>query len=245
MKPHAWKMITCFVSEFIGAFMLVFLGCMGCISTPLISNNHFQMCFNFGLVVMIVVQCCACVSGAHANPAISIAALIYGTLTLPMTFIYCVAQMLGAFMGYGLLRGILPEVVREAPHANHALCVTTVHPELYPLQGVFVEFIATGILLLICCAVWDARNANYHDSVSIRFGLAVACLAITAGPYTGCSMNPARSFAPALWNVDFTDHWVYWLGPISGAITATCLWKYILRAKEEKKIIEREELPLN
>lgn len=65
-------------------------------------------------------------------------------------------------------------------------------PTVSNSQAFAVEFLITMVLTLICCGVWDPRNAKHHDSVPLRFGLAITCLAISAGPYTGASMNPAR-----------------------------------------------------
>lgn len=95
----------------------------------------------------------------------------------------------------------------------------------------------------MCCGVWDPRNANHHDSVQLKFGLTITCLALSGGPYTGGSMNPARSFAPALWHLNFENHWIYWFGPILSAIVATYLYKYVFW-KETPKPLEQNDRKL-
>ncbi|XP_011190596.1 aquaporin AQPAn.G isoform X1 [Zeugodacus cucurbitae] len=249
MKNSTLDKICSFLGELIGTGLLVFLGCMGCVKNAAYENNHFQMTFNFGLVVLVIIQCFGCVSGAHLNPAVTLAAYIYNLVSLPMAGIYFVGQMLGGFIGYGLLKALIPTnaVTLEGPHN---LCVTSVHGDINAWQGCAIEFIITGVLIFTCCGVWDPRNSKFHDSVPIRFGLAISCLAITAGQFTGASMNPARSFAPALWNSDFQDHWVYWVGPLAGSAVCAIVYKVIFRREvaEEKvnnKLRAMEEVPLS
>lgn len=81
--------------------------------------------------------------------------------------------------------------------------------------------------MLTACAIWDPRNSKNSDSVAIKFGLIVCALATIVGPYTGCSMNPARSFAPALWNAHWTNNWIYWVGPVVGSLLASLSYKLI------------------
>uniref|UniRef100_W8B2D9 Aquaporin AQPAe.a n=1 Tax=Ceratitis capitata TaxID=7213 RepID=W8B2D9_CERCA len=248
MKVSTLDKICSFLGELIGTGLLVFLGCMGCVKNNAYENNHFQMTFNFGLVVMVIIQCFGCVSGAHLNPAVTLAALIYEMISLPMAAIYFVGQMLGGFIGYGLLKALIPENAVSLDGAS--LCVTTVHKDITVWQGCAIEFIITGVLIFTCCGVWDPRNAKFHDSVPIRFGLAISCLAITAGQFTGASMNPARSFAPALWNTEFAGHWIYWVGPMTSAAICALVYKVIFRREvvEEKvhnKLRAMEEVPLS
>lgn len=101
-------------------------------------------------------------------------------VSAPMAIIYFCGQMLGGFIGYGLLKVVLPTAAFAVKGSAHQLCVTVPHADVGPMKGVAIEFIITAILILVCCGVWDPRNAKFHDSVPIRFGLAIACLAITA-----------------------------------------------------------------
>lgn len=150
-----------------------------------------------------------------------------------MGCLYVLAQVLGAFMGYGLLIIVTPDNILHPPNSTGAAVGATIpHPDLTVSQAFAVEFVATAVLISFCCAVWDPRNEKFGDSVSIRFGLAIAGLALVAvcdtftvirllsthyaniiyrifqGPFTGASMNPARSFGPAIWSGDFYLHWV-------------------------------------
>lgn len=126
-----------------------------------------------------------------------------------MACIYFVAQLLGAFMGYGLLLVITPaDIFGPLGAEQTGLCVTAPHASLTPYQALAFEYISTTVLIMICAGVWDPRNAKYQDSIPLKFGFAITAIGCIIGPFTGASMNPVRSFAPALWNQDFRMHWV-------------------------------------
>lgn len=148
---------------------------------------------------------------------------------MQMAFIYFVAQMLGAFMGYGLLIVVTPAKLFFPEGADTGLCVTLPHDSLTTMQALMIEFIVTSVLILLCCSVWDPRNAKHGDAVPLKFGFAITAIGSVAvslkkptnarrnsifndfsiqGPFTGASMNPVRSFAPALWNQNFEHQWV-------------------------------------
>ncbi|XP_017837135.1 aquaporin AQPcic-like [Drosophila busckii] len=248
-SQDTWDKITCGLAEVLGTAILVFLGCGGCIKTNLFPNNHLQLAFNFGLAVLIAIQCVGCISGAHLNPAVTVGAYIYGKISLSMSLVYFVAQIVGAFAGYALLQIVMPY---STMHMPNGFCVTLPHFAVSPAQAFGIEFLSTAILLFICCGVWDPRNAAHHDSVPVRFGLAVACLAITVGPFTGCSLNPARSLAPAVWNGNYASHWIYWLAPLSGGAIATLVYRAVFRRRVsllqttvQGKVIQLEEVQLN
>lgn len=125
-----------------------------------------------------------------------------------MTGLYILAQFLGSFLGYGLLKLVTPTAVFKPLEGMPGICTTVPAKDLNDLQAVLVEFFVTTVLILVCCGVWDPRNAKNTDSIPLKFGFTVAALSIVAGPYTGCSMNPARTLGPAIWNQDLRKFWV-------------------------------------
>ncbi|XP_024880596.1 aquaporin-like, partial [Temnothorax curvispinosus] len=120
-------------------------------------------------------------------------------------------------------------------------CVNDLHVDLSAIQGLIIEGLATAVLMLVVCSVWDPRNQKNSDSVPIKFGLTVAVMGTAVGPYTGCSMNPARTFAPALWNNQWTHHWIYWFGPIGGAMISSFMYRTIFGVPDE--VEEEEPIP--
>ncbi|XP_076237098.1 aquaporin AQPAe.a-like isoform X2 [Calliopsis andreniformis] len=231
------------LAEILGTSMLVFMGCMGCIGSLGVVPSHLQISLAFGLTVMVVIQSLGHISQAHVNPAITVGAVMLGVKTLPEGVVYLLSQLVGSIIGYGLLKAVTPmgRLTSKGPNEEAMFCVTDLHTDLSAIQGLLLEGVSTGILMLVACAVWDSRNAKNTDSVPIRFGLTVAVLATTVGPYTGCSMNPARSLAPALWNGQWSHHWIYWFGPIGGALLSSFMYKTIFgiqRQTEEETVPE-------
>lgn len=163
-----------FLGELIGTGMLMFFGLGGCLAwgQPL---SALQATLNFGFVIMIIVQIFGCISGAHLNPAVSLAAYIHGLLDLQLTAIHVAAQMVGAFMGFGLLKVLTP-----AQHFGDSFGMNVVNPDVTIVQAVSIEFVTTMVLILVCCSAWDPRNAHSTDSLSLRFGLAITSLALVS-----------------------------------------------------------------
>ncbi|XP_034936324.1 aquaporin AQPAe.a-like isoform X2 [Chelonus insularis] len=238
-----WDTLLCGAAEFAGTAMLVLLGCGGCIGSLGIVPSYLQANLTFGLAVMIVIQCFGHISHAHVNPAITVGSIVLGKKSIAEGLVYLVAQMLGSVMGYGLLKLITPTgmMFHDSPEAAHNFCITALNPMISTAQGLMAEILATMVLMAIACAVWDKRNEINTDSTALRFGLAVSCLAMVFGKYTGCSMNPARSFGPAIWNNSWSEHWVYWFGPITGSALAAALYRVAFGIKEDNNELQVPE----
>ncbi|CAH1953469.1 unnamed protein product [Acanthoscelides obtectus] len=251
------RIVLC-ASEVGGTATLVFLGCMGCVSGiygPLGKIPHEQISWTFGLAVMVAVQVFGHISGSHINPIVTVAAATLGNIPLIQVPIYFVGQLLGALLGFGLLKVVTPAQLLGNVYKNATdgtvtkslgICSPAVNPLITPAQGFMVEFLITLILTLVCCGVWDPKNSDKHDSVSIRFGLTIAVLAMAGGPYTGANMNPVRSFAPALFNGDWENHWVYWLGPLSAAFVGALFYRFVfMKERPPSEETLPEGLPLS
>lgn len=92
-----------------------------------------------------------------------------------MACIYIIAQLIGSFMGYGMLMILTPASILKISGAS--ICVTKPHLSVTPYQAIAIEFIATMIFVWICCSIWDPRNARYHDSIAIKLGFGVTAIA--------------------------------------------------------------------
>lgn len=186
MKSTILDTVSFFLAELMGVAFILFFGCMGCLNEA----PHLQAALNFGIAVMVSVQIFGFISGAHFNPAVTVAALIYKKISIPMACIYFMAQMLGGFMGFGLLKVVIPTHIFNPNNSTEGpgLCTTMPHEGVSNIQALTIEFVATTVLILVCCAVWDERNSHLHDSVALRFGFLIFMLACSAGPFTGASM---------------------------------------------------------
>lgn len=229
------------LAELIGTSILVLVGCMGCVASLGVVPSHLQITLTFGLAVMVVIQCIGHISQAHINPAITVGAVVLGKKTIPEGLVYIISQLIGAILGYGMLKVVTPQdrLTSGTVNQSRLFCVTDLHTELSAIQGLIIEGISTAVLVLVFCSVVDPRNERNTDSVAIKFGLTVTVLATAIGPYTGASMNPVRSFAPALWNNQWSHQWVYWFGPLGGALFASFAYRTIFGVAE--KIPEDEE----
>ncbi|XP_018023599.1 aquaporin AQPAe.a-like [Hyalella azteca] len=123
--------------------------------------------------------------------------------------------------------------------------VSHVNPDLTNGQAFGVEVICTFVLILTVFGVTDSRRADVKGPVALAIGFAAIGTHLFGIPYTGASMNPARSFGPALvmGGDAWTQHWIYWVGPLFGSILATLLYTLVFR--EKKILLVREEAPEN
>ncbi|KAK9888629.1 hypothetical protein WA026_000857 [Henosepilachna vigintioctopunctata] len=214
------------LAEFFGTGILVFLGCMSCVHMSL--NTHLHISFTFGLAIMIAVQCFGHISGSHINPAVTIAAVVLGHTPLIHFPLYAISQILGGIADFFPF------------DSQNGICTPTLGAGISPWQGAGVEFILTFILLLVCAALWDCRNTDKHDSLSLRLGFAVAGLVMAGAPFSGSNMNPARTFAPVLLNNTWDNWWVWWIGPMMGGLAAGVLYRYAFSKEED----DREHTPV-
>ena len=141
-----------------------------------------------------------------------------------MAIMFTIAEIIGAILGYGLLQYLSPEILFTSAEG---VCMTLPHENISVTQGFFIEFFLTCGLTTLICGVWDPRNKKYADSAPLRIGLGIAALSIAGGPYTGASMNPVRSLAPALWNWNWDHQWIFWVAPPSAALITSVFYKTI------------------
>ncbi|KYN06884.1 PREDICTED: aquaporin AQPAe.a-like [Cyphomyrmex costatus] len=247
-RGAVWKLqentMTMFTAEVIGTAMLLYIGCMGSVgSMGLVPPPALQTALSFGLTVNFIIMTIGHISGAHLNPAITIGAVIIGLKSIPTGVVYFLGQLIGAIVGYGMLKLLTPaELFNDGnSYSDVGVCVTVVHPGISSVQGLLTEIFCTCFLVCAACATWDPRCSHLTDSVALKFGFSVTVLSFTAGPYTGCSMNPVRSFAPALWTGNWKDHWIYWVGPILGALLGTFVYQLLFA---ETKPIRKKSICL-
>jgi len=218
-------------TEALGTFFLVLVG-----TGTIMADDHLNgaigpvgIALAFGLVVMGMIHATGHLSGAHLNPAVTIGLWSTGRFPAGSVIAYLVAQLVGAATASGLLaviRAQLSAAQLSGPNAPSlsisqsgplSLGVTITH--VGPALGLLVEFVLTFALMFVIMAMaTDARAAGGFAPLAI--GATVAFDALLGGALTGASMNPARSFGPALITGEWTHHWIYWVAPIAGALAA-------------------------
>ncbi|MCX9014399.1 MAG: aquaporin [Candidatus Methanoperedens sp.] len=210
-----------YISEFIGTFALVFIGA-GSVATNYISDGAlglFGIATAFGLVVMAMIYATGHISGTHINPAVTIALVATKKMGGKDAVPYIISQLAGAVVAGMMLRIIYPTAV-EAVN----LGTTGLGAGVSFGTGVLVEAILTFLLVFtIFGAAVDSRAAPGFAGFAI--GMVVLFDILVGGPLTGASMNPARTFGPALASGYWVNHLVYWIGPIIGGVLAGLVYE--------------------
>lgn len=207
-----------YVSELIGTFALVFCG-TGAIVINQQSGGaitHVGVAITFGLIVMSMIYALGSVSGAHMNPAVSVAFVVAKRFPLKELLPYIVSQVAGALLASGTLKLLFP--------ANEVLGATL--PAGTAMQSFVMELILTFFLMLVIIQV-ATGSKEQGMFAGLAIGATVALEAMFAGPVCGASMNPVRSLAPALVSGHMEHLWVYLIAPVLGAVLAIFIWAFL------------------
>jgi len=211
-------MIRKSISELIGTFALVFCG-TGAIVIDNVTKGgvtHAGVAITFGLIVMAMIYGLGDVSGAHLNPAVSIAFTLAGRLPLRSLPVYLISEVAGAFLASVALRLLFP---------TDQLLGATI-PAGSAWQSFVLELILTFFLMLVIMGV-ATGSKEQGLFAGIAIGSVILLEAMFAGPICGASMNPARSLAPAIVSGHTEDLWVYLTAPVIGAALAIPIWKFL------------------
>ena len=174
--------------------------------------GHGGVAAAFGLVVFVLIQGLGETSGAHVNPAVTVAFWAMGRFPGRRVLPYVLAQLAGAALGSGLVKLI------ATPGSDLGATL----PAHGPWQALGIEIFLTFWLMLVIFRVTSGpKEAGVLAGLAIS--ATVALEALVAGPLTGASMNPARSLAPALLSGHMADWWVYVVGPVAGALLAVAV----------------------
>ncbi|KAM7012649.1 aquaporin-4-like [Tautogolabrus adspersus] len=183
----------------------------------------------FGLSIATMVQCFGHISGAHINPAVTAAMVVTRKISLAKAAFYLLAQCVGAIVGAAILSGVTPASVRGG------MGITTVNKSISVGNALVVELFITFQLVFTVFATCDHKRSDLKGSSALAIGLSVCIGDLFAIPYTGASMNPARSFGPAMVTWSWDNHWVYWVGPSLGGALAAALYEYLFCPDPELK----------
>ncbi len=195
-------------AEFIGTFALVFAG-TGAIVINDVSGGavtHVGVALTFGLIVLAMIYTVGDVSGAHLNPAVTFGFFAARRLPAGQVLPYVASQCAGALAASLLLRLLF---------SAHATLGSTT-PAGGPAQSFVLEIVLTAILMFVILAVSSGASEK-GITAGIAVGSVIGLEALFVGPISGASMNPARSFAPALVSLNFVSLWIYLTAPVLGA----------------------------
>jgi MIP family channel proteins len=204
------------IAEFIGAFTLIFIGGgAGIVS----GQDIVAVALANGLAIGIMVSNLGHISGGHFNPAITLGFLATRRITLPLAAVYWVSQFAGALVAAAILRGLFAHdlFLGSVPHAAG----------FGAGKGLVVEIILSFFLIwAVFATAVDPRGA-FKSIAGLAIGLTITIDVLMGGPLTGAAMNPARAFGPQLVGNFWGEGWIYYLGPVLGALIAALAYEYL------------------
>lgn len=239
------------LAEFIGTGLLIFFG-VGCVAALVLTGAQYgqwEVSIVWGLGVTIAIYCTAGVSGAHINPAVTIALAMFHGFDKAKVVPYIISQLLGAFCSaalvYSLFGNLFTEyeaahgLVRssEAALATAGIFSTYPHAALSFVGAMGVEFVITAVLMFTILALGDEKNGGSRGAMTpLLIGILIAVIGSSLGPLTGFAMNPARDFGPkffaylAGWEhaLNGAKEIPYFIVPILAPIAGACFgaWFY-------------------
>lgn len=218
-----------YFAEGIGTMFLVLLACGSAVlAGPSISTLGIGLCF--GLVLICLCYCIGNISGCHVNPAVSIAVYLSGRMSGKDCIAYIIFQLFGATVGAGFLYWFM----KSAPDFDfggitgvNALATNVLQPGATVPMALMCEALLTFFFVLVVIGATDSRfGAGKFSGLAI--GIALGLVNIVGIPVDNCSVNPARSFGPAVFSPDaWGDYWIMVVGPLVGALIAVVCWKAI------------------
>jgi len=205
-------------AEAFGTFCLIFAGAGAAVVNEVTAGGvtNVGVALVFGLVVMAMIYALGNVSGCHINPAVTLGLCAAGRFDRCLVLPYIGSQCVGAFLASGTLRILFPE--------SRTLGATI--PAGSDLQSLMLEFLLTMILMFVILSV-SAAGSDGKLLGGIVIGGVIGLEALFSGPISGASMNPARSFAPAVVSMHLDHVWIYIVAPLAGALMAGPLWHFI------------------
>ena len=219
---EAWR--TAF-AEFIATLLFVFLGAGAVVITGNLTSGELTatrlvtIALAHGLAITLLVFATAHISGGHINPAVTFAAMLTKKISAARGLMFVGSQLVGAVVGVLLLLGTIPDAA-DTNLGAHAL-----GPGVSIGMGLLMETVVTFALVFVIFAT-AVDSGGMGNLAPIAVGLTVLVDHLVAVPITGASMNPARSFGPALVAGEWIDHWIYWVGPLLGGAIAGLVYQF-------------------
>jgi MIP family channel proteins len=227
-----------FAAEFIGTFALVFVG-SGAIMTARMSQSPaglVEVALAHGLILGVMVSALMRISG-HFNPAVTLGMLATRRIEAMMAALYIVAQILGAVAaGYALKAGFPDAIFAATRGGGQAVALDITGGQAFLLEAIATFFLA----FVVFGTAVDPKGPRIGG---LAVGFVVAADILVIGPLTGASMNPARSFGPAVASGVYEAQLLYWFAPITGAVVASLLYEFLFIRRGREPVDHGELQP--
>lgn len=215
------------VAELIGTFALIFFGAGSIILTQ--GGDWVAIALAHGVTIAIMVSMMAHLSGGVFNPAIQVALLVTGKMPAARSGVYIVAQLVGAALAAFALKAFWPANFFDAVNGGAA----AVSPDISAGTAVLIEALMTAFLVWAVFATAVDDRGPFRSLGGLTIGLTISMAIFATGSLTGAALNPARWFGPALATGDWTDWWVWIVGPVCGGVIAGVAYLFLfLKGKE-------------
>ena len=217
------KLTAALLGEGLGTFLFVFVG-VGCIvlggltGTP---SDLIGVALAHGITLAVVVTAFAAISGGHINPAVTVALWVNGSIDALRAVLYIVAQLIGAVLGAVLIHLTFGDKAWLAAGYGKP----SMMPGIDPTTGLVLE--AAMTMLLVAAVFFTAVDPRAAKLGGLLIGLSIVGDILVGGPVTGAAMNPARWFGPAAAAGDFTNAYVWIVGPVLGGVVIALLYRFV------------------
>ncbi|XP_074346477.1 putative aquaporin NIP-type [Apium graveolens] len=218
-SPYVVTLIQKAIAEIVGTYFVIFAGC-GSVAVNKLYGGSVTfpgICVTWGLIVLVMIHCVGHISGAHFNPAVTIAQVLFLKFPWKEAPLYIISEFVGSILASGTL-ALLFDVDKKSyfgtlPVGSNA-------------QSLVIEIIISFLLMFVICGVATDDRSNKKNT-GVAVGMTIMLNVFVAGPISGASMNPARSFGPALVMHEFRAWWVYFVGPIVGTIAGAFVYQLL------------------
>ncbi|MBR3478670.1 MAG: MIP family channel protein [Bacteroidaceae bacterium] len=217
-----------YLAEMVGTMVLVLLGCGTAVSLNCGADTASVVgtAMAFGLAVVAMAYTIGGTSGCHINPAITLGCLISKRISCKDATMYMIFQIIGAFIGSAILYAL----VATSPDATQGTTTgaNACQAGVSSVTGLIAEIVLTCIFVLVVLGTTDEKKGA-GNFAGLAIGLSLILIHLVGIHYTGTSVNPARSIAPAVFEGGqaLSDLWIFIVGPFVGAALAACIWKAI------------------
>ncbi|XP_070579411.1 uncharacterized protein [Ptychodera flava] len=226
-------------AEFFGVMLFVFIGSLsGVVGYPDGdidgASGLIAAALAHGLAIFLLIAGIGAVSGGHFNPAVTLGVMCSGGIHLILGCLYIVFQLVGAICGSALVLAVLTKEQFDFINGGATLLGAGIATD----KAVGCEWVLT--MVLVSTVLQTAVDSKPSNLAPLAIGMAVAADILAGGTISGASMNPARSFGPAVVSGIWTDQWVYWVGPPAGGICSALVFKLILASPDKRWVLKSD-----
>ena len=228
-----------YLAEMIGTMVLVLMGCgtavsLGCNPVGADLSTVVGTAMAFGLSVIAMAYTIGGISGCHINPAITLGVFLSKRMSAKDALMYIVFQVIGGLLGAAILYALVTSAGTDFALAGAGLGSNDLQSGVSVAGGLIAEIVFTCVFVLVVLGATASDNESTAKCAGLAIGVSLILVHLVCIRYTGTSVNPARSFGPALFAqlaggpaTALSNLWIFIVGPFAGAVLASCIWKVI------------------